>query len=141
MIFCYAYTSVLSHHQRSLLLQQMEQIQRPQPDIRQRVRGLGTLDLMGCFHQILPSVLGDRKSVRAKQGGGHQGNTDLEIKMTKAHVTSQRLKQRAQCLHVSALGPLHTYYGLQCFYGMPKCANEWVSGSCAFSWTRFLLFV
>ena len=27
------------------------------------------------------------------------------------------------------------------FYGIPEYVNEWVSGSCAFSWALFLLFV
>ena len=28
-----------------------------------------------------------------------------------------------------------------CFYGIPDHVNKWVSDSCAFSWTRFLLLI
>lgn len=58
-------------------------------------------------------------------------------------MNSQRPRQHAQVLHRSALGPLNIYIqGLHLvFYGTSKCANDWLSDSCVFSWALFFLLV
>jgi hypothetical protein len=88
-------SALLSHHQRSFLLQQMranaETPPPPQPDITHIVRDCWDTQLL---IKSLPSGLrehnerGGRKSVRARGDGGHQAFKALCINMNKAHTTS-----------------------------------------------------
>jgi hypothetical protein len=78
-------SALLSHHQRSFLLQQMENNSRdPQLNIMQGVRDLGTLiPWKECLHEIpLFNAQGSlqkrrQKVLRAREDGGCQENNIL----------------------------------------------------------------
>ena len=106
-ILLYSWISaLLSHHQRGFLLQQMRRHRDPQSDNVQRARDLRALSpKWDVSVKTFPSELtercgkGGRKSLRARQDKGHQGNKVLYINSVNARLDSQRLEQHAQDLH------------------------------------------
>lgn len=108
---------MFDNHKRRFLLQQRG-MQKPQPDIMQGVRdGETRIPKLSVFIKLLPSKLkevpfriGDRNTVRAIKGGGHQENTTLNKHEQNSHELPET-ERYAQALHRSEPGLLSLSYG------------------------------
>lgn len=112
MAFCYTQISaLLSHHQRSVLLQEMGGKRDPQPNIMQRKTlehsSLNGMSPSNPFPELRERQgSSSRKNVKTRGVRGHQNHKALYITMSNTHMNSQRQEQHAQGLHRSAPGPL-----------------------------------
>lgn len=100
-----------------------------------RTISLGAINLKWDVSiKSLPTEL--RKAQRRDRGDrGHQEYKDFQINMSKALMSSQRLKQDTWGLHSFVPGLLSLHYSFQfsVFIGF-KCVNKWFSDSCVFPW-------
>lgn len=119
-------SDLFSHHQRSFLLQEMErdtEHRETEPDILWRERE--TLEST-VLNDISPSILfshplqstGNPRKRRQKKWGRQRGWRRPAEKgplkqLSKAHISSKRLKQHTQDLGSSALSPPHMYHSFR----------------------------
>jgi hypothetical protein len=81
----------------------------PQPDIIQK-KSLDEMSTSNSSPQSSGTIQKRRwKECKRERVGGNQENKASESQLSKAPMNSQRLKQQAQGLHGSVLGPLHLY--------------------------------
>lgn len=141
-ILLHTYISVLlSHYQKSVLLQQMGTNTETTPGITQRMADLETLIFDRHCHQIPPP----QGSMKEEQG-------ECKTRGVEDTRTTKPLDQQGWFTYeLRDGGSTHTVHtGLHQFLcrhvtastlSFPECRNEWIPVSYAFSWALFLLFV
>lgn len=106
----------------------------------QQIKRLTAIHYYRGFHQnphlrAQGTLRKRRQQERKSQMNGEQGSV---MQLSKAHLSSQILKQQVKRPTGSASDPLHMCYSFQLkISGTPECKKDWVSVSCVCSWDSF----